>query len=144
MGIISRSEALRMAELAGQDLVEVASKADPPVCRIMNYGKYYYEQTKKKNKKTKTVEVKEIKIRPVIEDNDYRVKIAMAQRFLAQGNKVKITLRFRGRELSHHEIGTRLLERLKLDLAACSVVEQEAKLEGRQIMMLLSPQRAAD
>jgi len=144
-GVVSTREALRMAEEAGLDLVEVSPNADPPVCKILNYGKYKYEQQKKANearKKQKTVDVKEIKIRPGIEDHDYEVKMRSARRFLEDGDKVKVTMRFRGREMAHQEIGQKLLAQMKGELADVSKVEMEPRLEGRQMIMVLIPDSA--
>lgn len=140
-GVMSVREALILAEEAGLDLVEVSPNADPPVCKILDFGKFKYEQQKKAaeaRKKQKVIEVKEIKIRPTIEDHDYGVKLRSARKFLENGDKVKVTLRFRGREMSHQELGMDLLRRMKADLADVSKVEQEPKMEGRQVMMVLS------
>jgi translation initiation factor IF-3 len=131
-----------MANEVGMDLVEVAAQADPPVCKITNYGKLKYELQKKKSeakKKQKIIEVKEIKLTPVIGEHDYQVKLSNAVRFINDGNKVKVTLRFRGRELSHQEIGTKLLNRLMEDIKEIAKCEGAPQLEGRQIMMILSP-----
>lgn len=131
-----------MAEEAGLDLVEVSPGAEPPVCKILDYGKYKYEQQKKANearKKQKTVDVKEVKLRPGIEEHDYQVKLRNARRFLEDGDKVKVTLRFRGREMAHQEIGLGVLNRMKEDLGELAKVDMEAKMEGRQAVMVLSP-----
>lgn len=144
-GVMSVSDALRLAEQAGLDLVEVSPNAAPPVCKILNYGKYKYEQQKKANearKKQKVIDVKEIKIRPGIEDHDYAVKLRNARRFLEEGDKVKVTMRFRGREMAHQEIGMALLAKMKEDLADISKVETDARFEGRQIIMILASDRA--
>jgi translation initiation factor IF-3 len=141
-GVMTVREALRLAEEAGLDLVEVSPNAEPPVCKILDFGKYKYEQQKKAaeaRKKQKVVDVKEVKIRPGIEKHDYEVKLRNARRFLEGGDKVKITMRFRGREMAHQEIGMNLLMRMKEELGDLSKIEQEPKLEGRQIMMVLGP-----
>jgi translation initiation factor IF-3 len=130
------------AEEAGLDLVEISPNAEPPVCKILDYGKYKYEQQKKANearKKQKVIEIKEIKIRPMIDDHDYQVKMRAAVRFLEEGNKVKVTMRFRGRELSHIELGTQLLDRMKKELVALGKIELEPRLEGRQMIMIMGP-----
>ncbi len=142
VGIISTREALRKADDAGLDLVEIAPNGDFPVCKILDAGKYRYEMQKRKaeaKKKQKTVEIKEIKFTPNIGDNDYAVKMRSAKRFLEEGNKVKFTLRFRGREMSYIEQGSEVLKRAKTDLDGIAKVEQEAKLEGRQMGMLVAP-----
>lgn len=141
-GVMSPREALVLAEAAGLDLVEVSPQADPPVCKILDFGKYKYEQQKKAaeaRKKQKTVDLKEIKIRPGIEDHDYEVKMRNARRFLENGDKVKVTMRFRGREMAHLQIGRDLLVRMKEELGPVSKVEFEPKLEGRQMIMILVP-----
>jgi translation initiation factor IF-3 len=142
LGVMSVSRALQHADEAGLDLVEISPNAEPPVCKILDYGKYKYEQQKKANearKKQKTVDVKEVKIRPGIEEHDYNVKMKAARKFLEGGDKVKVTMRFRGREMAHQQIGMDLLKRLQTDLAEVSKVEFEPKLEGRQVMMVLGP-----
>lgn len=144
-GVVSIPEALKMAEEAGLDLVEVSPNADPPVCKILDYGKYKYEQQKKAaeaRKKQKTVDVKEVKIRPGIEKHDYEVKMRNARRFLEGGDKVKVTMRFRGREMAHQNIGMDVLRRMKEELADVSKPELEPKLEGRQMIMVLGPDAA--
>ncbi len=141
-GVMSRRDALRMAEEEGVDLVEVSPMAKPPVCRLMDYGKFKYEQQKKANearKKQKIIEIKEIKMRPGIDDHDYDVKMRSMLRFFEEGDKVKVTLRFRGREMAHQELGTQLLDRLKTDVSELAKVEQDAKFEGRQMIMVLAP-----
>lgn len=141
-GVIPTREAIRKAEDVGLDLVEVSPNAEPPVCKILDYGKYKYEVQKKKNeakKKQKVVEVKEIKLRPGIDENDYQVKMRAMIRFLGEGDKVKVTLRFRGREMTHMEIGQKVLERVQADLDSLVKVEQSAKMEGRQMVMVLAP-----
>lgn len=141
IGVVSIREALAAADEAGLDLVEISPNAEPPVCKILDYGKFKYEQQKKANearKKQKVIEVKELKLRPMIEDHDYQVKLRAAQKFLEEGDKVKFTLRFRGRELAHQELGLAVLKRMKEDLSLLSKVEQEPKMEGRQMIMMLS------
>ncbi|MCE0722345.1 MULTISPECIES: translation initiation factor IF-3 [Legionella] len=143
-GIVSTREALRAAEESGLDLVEISPTAKPPVCRIMDYGKFLFELSKKQNeakKKQKQIQVKELKFRPTTEDGDYQVKLRNLIRFLNHGDKVKITLRFRGREMAHQELGMKILERLQQDTAEFAVVEQQAKREGRQLLMVLSPKK---
>jgi translation initiation factor IF-3 len=134
--------ALQLAAEAGLDLVEIAPNSSPPVCKILDYGKYKYQAQKKAaeaRKKQKVVEVKEIKFRPMIDDHDYDVKKRSMQRFFEEGDKVKVTLRFRGREMAHQELGTQLLERVKSDTSTIAKVEQEPKFEGRQMIMVLAP-----
>lgn len=134
-------EALIAAEEVGLDLVEISPQAVPPVCKILDYGKYKYEQQKKANearKKQKTIEIKEIKLRPSIEEHDYNVKMRAARRFLEEGNKVKVTLRFRGREMAHQDLGMNVLKRMRDELNDVSKVELEPRLEGRQVMMVLA------
>lgn len=147
VGIVTTREALRQAGEAGLDLVEISPNADPPVCKILDYGKYKYEQQKKASearKKQKVVEVKEIQIRPMIGDNDYMVKLKAAKRFLEDGDKVKVVLRFRGREMAHTEIGFGLLKKMIEDLGAAAKVEFEPKMEGRQVMMVLGPAKVVE
>ena len=144
LGIVSVREALRMAEEAGVDLVEIAPQSEPPVCRIMDYGKFLFEQNKKQavaRKKQKQVQVKEIKFRPGTDIGDYRVKLRNLIRFLEEGDRVKVTLRFRGREMAHQELGAELLERVKKDLEEYGVVEQFPRMEGRQMVMVMSPKK---
>jgi translation initiation factor IF-3 len=139
---VSRNEALDMAADAGLDLVEIAPNADPPVCKILDFGKYKYEEQKKKNeakKKQKVIEVKEVKFRPSIDDHDYDVKMRSMQKFIGEGDKVKVTMRFRGRELAHQEIGMDVLMRVKGDLDSVAKVEQFPRMEGRQMTMVVSP-----
>lgn len=136
-------EALDAAYQVGLDLVEISPQADPPVCKVLDYGKYKYEQQKKAaeaRKKQKVIEVKELKFRPNIEQHDYDVKLRNARRFLEEGNKVKMTLRYRGREMAHQEIGLELLNRVKEELADMSKVELYPKMEGRQAIMVLAPE----
>ena len=143
-GVMSPKEALEIAEEYGLDLVEVSPNADPPVCKIIDYGKYKYEQQKKANearKKQKTVDVKEVKIRPGIEEHDYQVKLRNARRFLEDEDKVKVTLRFRGREMAHQDLALQVMRRFRDDLADISKVDQEPKMEGRQAVMMLSPDK---
>jgi translation initiation factor IF-3 len=141
-GVINTQTALAIAQEAGLDLVEIVPNATPPVCKILDYGKYKYQAQKKAaeaRKKQKVVEVKEIKIRPMIDDHDYDVKMRSMRRFFQEGDKVKVTLRFRGREMAHQELGIQLLERVKSDTAPLAKVEQEPKFEGRQMVMVLAP-----
>ncbi|MSP84133.1 MAG: translation initiation factor IF-3 [Alphaproteobacteria bacterium] len=142
VGVVSRSQALQMAEDVGLDLVEVAPNAEPPVCKLLDYGKFKYEAQKKAaeaRKKQKVIEVKEIKMRPGIDDHDYEVKMRAVNRFLDEGNKVKLTLRFRGRELAHQELGAQVLDKVRDEVAEKSKVEQFPKMEGRQMVMVLAP-----
>lgn len=145
-GVMSVTDAIKLAEEVGLDVVEVSPNAKPPVCKILDYGKYKYQQQKKANearKKQKTIDVKEIKIRPTIGDHDYDVKLRNARRFLEDENKVKVTLRFRGREIAHKEQALAVLHRFRDDLADLSKVDQEAKMEGRQAIMVLSADKLA-
>lgn len=133
-----------MAEEAGVDLVEIAPTAQPPVCRLMDYGKYRYQESKKKHDaklKQKQIQIKEIKFRPNTDEGDYNIKLRSLINFLNEGDKIKVTLRFRGREMAHQEFGMRLLERVKSDLEAVAMIEQFPKMEGRQMVMVLSPKR---
>lgn len=142
LGIVATREALKMAHAIGLNLLEVSPNAEPPVAKILDYGKFKYEQQKKKNearKKQKVIEIKELKVRPNIDQNDYMVKLNAAKRFISGGDKVKLTLRFRGREMAHQELGVQLLERFRIDLEAETKVEQLPKLENRQIIMVLAP-----
>ncbi len=142
IGVVSLRDALLAAEDAGLDLVEVAPQAEPPVCKILDYGRFKYEAQKKANearKKQKIIEVKEIKLRPNIDDNDYDVKMRSARRFLEEGDKVKVTLRFRGREMAHQDLGMNVLVRVRDELDELAKVEQMPKLEGRQMVMVLAP-----
>ncbi|WP_188690475.1 translation initiation factor IF-3 [Silvimonas amylolytica] len=144
LGVISLYDALAKAEEAELDLVEIAPNATPPVCRIMDYGKYKYEKSKKDHAaklKQKQIQVKEIKLRPGTDENDYQVKLKSLVRFLGEGDKAKITLRFRGREMAHQEIGMAQLKRLEADLVELAVVEQFPRLEGRQMVMMLAPKK---
>ncbi len=142
IGVVPLREALWAAEEVGLDLVEVSPGAEPPVCKVLDYGKYKYEAQKKKNearKKQKTVDVKEIKLRPNIDDHDYEVKMRNARRFIGEGDKVKVTLRFRGREMAHQELGMNVLVRVREELDEMAKVEQMPKMEGRQMVMVLAP-----
>lgn len=144
LGIFSVRQALHMAEEAEVDLVEIAPMATPPVCRLMDYGKFKYQEAKRQaeaKKKQKIVEVKEVKFRPGTDENDYQIKLRNVVKFLGEGDKAKITLRFRGREMAHQEIGMRMLERIKTDLEQQAVVEQFPKMEGRQLIMVLAPSK---
>jgi translation initiation factor IF-3 len=141
-GVVTLREALDKAVEAGLDLVEIAPTADPPVCKILDYGKFKYEEQKKKNearKKQKVIEIKEIKLRPTIDDNDYNIKMRAMLRFLEEGDKVKVTLRFRGRELAHQDLGMAVLVRVRDDLDPVAKVEQMPKMEGRQMVMVVAP-----
>ncbi|WP_082926507.1 translation initiation factor IF-3 [Cupriavidus sp. D384] len=144
LGIVKFMDALRMAEEKDLDLVEIAPNAAPPVARIMDYGKFKYEEAKRAHEaklKQKIIQVKEVKFRPGTDDGDYNVKLRNLRRFLEDGDKTKITLRFRGREMAHQEIGARMLERLKADLEELGQVEQMPKMEGRQMVMVLAPKK---
>src|SRR3954465_12604998 len=141
-GVMGFLDALRVAEDAGLDLVEIAPNPDPPVCKILDYGKYRFLEQKKAaeaRKKQKTVEVKEIKLRPGIDDHDYDVKMRAMKTFFEEGNKVKITLRFRGREMAHTNLGLRVLDRVRTEVADIAKVEMEPNFEGRQVTMVLAP-----
>ena len=145
LGIVSIMEALRLSGEADVDLVEIAPTADPPVCRLMDYGKFKYQEQKKAaeaKSKQKIIEVKEVKFRPGTDDGDYNIKMRNLRRFIAEdGDKGKVTLRFRGREITHQDIGMRMLERIRDELADVAIVEQFPKLEGRQMIMVLSPKK---
>ncbi|WP_210208339.1 translation initiation factor IF-3 [Rhodoplanes roseus] len=141
-GNIPIAEALRLAQEAGLDLVEIAPNAAPPVCKLLDYGKFKYQEQKKAaeaRKRQKIVEVKEVKFRPMIDDHDYEVKMRAMHRFFEEGDKVKVTLRFRGREMAHQELGFQLLNRVKEDTTKLAKVEQDPKMEGRQMVMVLAP-----
>src|SRR5262244_2835319 len=141
-GVTAIEAAIAMAQEAGLDLVEIAPNSSPPVCKILDYGKYKYQAQKKAaeaRKKQKVVEIKEIKLRPMIDDHDYDVKMRSIHRFFEEGDKVKVTLRFRGREMAHQELGFKLLDRVKDDVGPIAKVEQEPKFEGRQMIMVLAP-----
>jgi translation initiation factor IF-3 len=142
LGVMSIRDALYKAFQAGLDLLEISPNAVPPVCKITDYGKFKYEQQKKANearKKQKVVEIKEIKVRPNIDDHDYDVKMRQAKGFIGEGDKVKVTLRFRGREMAHQELGVKLLERIRTELTEIVKVEQMPRLENRQMIMVLAP-----
>ena len=144
VGVLSRSEALAKAAADELDLVEVSPTAEPPVCRIMDFGKYLFEQNKKAHtakRKQKQIQLKEVKFRPGTEKADYQVKLRNLIRFLTEGDKAKVTMRFRGREMAHTEIGRKLLDRLVIDLADYGAIEQHAAMEGRQITMVISPKK---
>lgn len=141
---MSRAEALQLAKDAALDLVEVSPTADPPVVRVMDFGKYLFEQNKKAHsakRKQKQIQVKEVKFRPGTDEGDYQVKLRNLVRFLTEGDKAKVTLRFRGREMAHQDIGRRLLQRVSGDLAEIAVVEQNPLMEGRQMVMVFSPKK---
>jgi len=141
LGVMSSREAIHMASDLGLDLVEIAAAADPPVCKILDVGKYKYEIQKKKNearKKQKVIEVKEIKMRPGIDEHDYQVKMRSMRRFLEEGDKVKVTIRFRGRELVHQDLGLRVLDRVRGELDEVGKVEQMPRIEGRQMVMVIT------
>jgi translation initiation factor IF-3 len=143
--VISLAAANKLAEEAELDLVEIAPTATPPVCRIMDYGKYKYRESKKRHEaklKQKQIVVKEIKFRPGTDEGDYRIKLRNLTRFLEEGDKAKVTLRFRGREMAHQELGFRLIERVKAELEPLSTVEQFPKMEGRQLVMVLAPKKS--
>jgi len=144
VGVMSRQEALQMAQNADLDLVEVSPTADPPVCRIMDFGKYLFEQNKKAHaakRKTKQIQIKEVKFRPGTEEGDYQVKLRNLIRFLQDGDKAKVTMRFRGREMAHQEVGRELLARVQQDLAPYGQVEQSPSMEGRQMVMMFGPKK---
>jgi len=144
VGIVSIEDALSKAADAGLDLVEVAPQADPPVCRIMDYGKHIFEKQKSQQnsrKKQKQIQVKEVKFRPGTDEGDYKTKLRNLKRFLEDGDKIKVTLRFRGREMAHQEIGMRLLDRVREELEEMASVEQRPKMEGRQLIMVMAPRK---
>jgi len=144
LGIVGFRDAMRMAEEREVDLVEIAPTAQPPVCRLMDYGKFKYQEQKKAHEaklKQKIIQVKEVKFRPGTDEGDYLVKLRNLSRFLEEGDKTKVTLRFRGREMAHQEFGIRLLERVRNDLEALGQVEQMPKLEGRQMIMVIAPKK---
>jgi translation initiation factor IF-3 len=146
LGVFGVKQAIEKAIAAGLDLVEISPNAEPPVCKILDYGKFKYENQKKlteAKKKQKTVEVKEIKLRPAIGDHDYEVKLKAAKKFIENGDKLKVTLRFRGREMAHMHLGFEVLNRLKSDMAGLAKVDQEPKPEGKQVMIMMSPDTAA-
>ena len=144
VGIVKLNDALTRADEAELDLVEIVPNSDPPVCRIMDYGKFLFEQSKKKHaakRKQKQIQVKEVKFRPGTDQGDYQIKLRNITRFLNNGDKVKVTLRFRGREMAHQELGSKMLGRIEADMQTLAVVEQYPKLEGRQMVMVLAPKR---
>ena len=146
LGVVAVVDALKMAEEQNVDLVEIAPTAVPPVCKLMDFGKFRYREQKKAHEaklKQKQIQVKEIKFRPGTDDGDYKIKLGKLVQFLEEGDKAKVTLRFRGREMAHQEFGVRLLERVKADLDAVGVVEQFPKLEGRQMVMVIGPKKKA-
>ena len=142
MGVMTARDAMFKAYAVGLALVEISPNAEPPVCKILDYGKFKYEQQKKRNeakKKQKVIEIKEIKVRPNIDENDYQVKMRAMKSFIEEGDKVKVTLRFRGREMAHQDIGIRVLERIRAEMDLTTKVEQMPRLENRQMVMVLSP-----
>lgn len=142
IGVVPINAALDAADASGLDLVEVSPNADPPVCKLLDYGRFKYEAQKKKNearKKQKVIEVKEIKLRPGIEQHDYEIKMKAARRFLDNGDKVKVTMRFRGRELAHQDLGAKVLQRVRSELDETAKVEQMPRMEGRQMVMVVAP-----
>jgi translation initiation factor IF-3 len=144
-GIVATRDAIERAADVGLDLVEVSPTADPPVCKILDFGRYKYEMQKRANearKKQKTIDVKEIKMRPNIDDHDYNVKLKSIQKFLNEGDKVKVTMRFRGREMAHQELGQKLLEKVQSEVADQAKVESSPKVEGRQMIMVIAPRNA--
>ncbi len=141
-GVMTARDAIQRAYAVGLDLLEISPNADPPVVKILDYGKFKYEQQKKKNeakKKQKVIEIKEIKVRPNIDENDYQVKMRAMKSFIEEGDKVKVTLRFRGREMAHQDIGIKVLERIRAELEISTKVEQMPRMENRQMIMVLSP-----
>ena len=144
LGIVKLAEAVRLSEQNDVDLVEIAPNAQPPVCRLMDYGKFKYQEQKRQHEaklKQKIIQVKEVKFRPGTDEGDYQVKLRNLRRFLEEGDKAKVTLRFRGREMAHQELGMRVLERVRDDLVEISAVEAMPKLEGRQMVMMIAPAR---
>jgi len=144
LGIVKLAEAFRLSDENDVDLVEIAPNANPPVCRLMDYGKFKYQEQKKAHEarlKQKIIQVKEVKFRPQTDENDYQTKMRKLREFLAEGDKAKVTMRFRGREMAHQEFGLRLLERIKAELEDTAVVESWPKLEGRQMVMVLAPKK---
>jgi translation initiation factor IF-3 len=143
-GVMTRNDALQMAVAADLDLVEVSPTAEPPVCRIMDFGKFLFEQNKKAHsakRKQKQIHIKEVKFRPGTGEADYQIKLRNLVRFLSEGDKAKVTLRFRGREMVHQDIGRKLLDRVQQDLAQCGVVEQQPLMEGKQMVMMFAPKK---
>lgn len=146
IGVLTRDEALELSESEGLDLVEIQPNADPPVCRVMDFGKFKFEAQKKANlakKKTKQVEIKEMKFRPVTDEGDYQIKLRNMRRFLEEGDKIKINIRFRGREMSHQELGRQMAQRIEADLGEDIVIESRPRLEGRQMVMMIAPKKKA-
>nr|WP_189448747.1 translation initiation factor IF-3 [Lysobacter xinjiangensis] len=144
VGVLTRDEALTMAQDEGLDLVEIQPNADPPVCKIMDFGKFRFEQQKKANeakKKSKQVEIKEMKFRPVTDEGDYQIKLRNMRRFLEEGDKIKVNIRFRGREMSHQELGRQMAQRIEQDLGEDIVIESRPRLEGRQMVMMIAPKK---
>ncbi|HUD42942.1 MAG: translation initiation factor IF-3 [Dokdonella sp.] len=144
VGILSRDEALSMAQEAGLDLVEIQPNGDPPVCRIMDFGKFKFEMQKKAHaakKKQKQVEIKELKFRPTTDVGDYAIKLRNLRRFLEEGDKVKITIRFRGREMAHQELGRAMVDKITADIAEEAVIEQFPRMEGRLMVMMIAPKK---
>ena len=142
VGVVPRQQGLDLADEVGLDLVEVSPNADPPVCKLLDYGKFKYEAQKKANearKRQKTIDVKEIKMRPTIDDHDYQVKMRSIVRFIGDGDKVKVTMRFRGREMVHQDLGMKVLDRVRDDLGDTAKIEQFPKVEGRQMTMVMAP-----
>jgi len=142
--VVTVDEAIKLAEAVGLDLVEISPTSEPPVCRIMDYGKFKFDISKKaqlSKKNQKQAQIKEIKFRPTTEEGDYQIKLRNLSRFIADGDKAKITLRFRGREFAHQQLGLKLLQRVEQDLSSLAVVEQHPKLEGRQMVMMLAPKK---
>lgn len=142
VGIVSLSEALRRAENVGLDLIEISPQAEPPVCKLLDNGKYKYELQKKKNeakKNQKIIEIKEIKLRPMIGDHDYEIKLKQMKKFLSEGDKVKVTLRYRGREMAHKELGFKVFERVTRDVEGFGTPDNQPAFEGRQVLMMVSP-----
>jgi len=145
LGVVAIDEARRLAEASELDLVEIVPTAEPPVCRVMDFGKFLFDQSKKRHaakRKQKQIQVKEIKFRPGTDEGDYQIKLRNLKRFLESGDKVKVTLRFRGREMAHQELGAQMLQRVESDLGALGNVEQYPKLEGRQMVMVIAPKRS--
>ena len=144
VGVLSRDAALALAEESGMDLVEIQPQADPPVCKIMDFGKFKFEAQKKANaakKKQKQVEIKELKFRPVTDEGDYQIKMRNIRRFLEDGDKVKVNIRFRGREMSHQELGREMATRIETELGDDIVIESRPRLEGRQMVMMIAPKK---
>jgi translation initiation factor IF-3 len=144
VGVLTRDEALELAQEEGLDLVEIQPHGDPPVCRIMDFGKYIFDLQKKANaakKKQKQVEIKEIKFRPVTDEGDYQIKLRNMRRFLEEGDKIKVNIRFRGREMRHQELGRQMADRIELDLGEEIVIESRPRLEGRQMVMMIAPKK---